>query len=77
MSKVAILPPHSLAAEKALLGAVLSDPSVFISVSDVAVSSAGSVLYVLSFKLWCETSLLLNMADMDYLLCGKLWSEQC
>ena len=25
----------------------------------------------------CEILLLLNMADMDYLICGKLWSEQC
>ena len=43
------------------------------------VSSAGSVWYVGSFKLCCEILLLLNVAesDMDCLLCGRLWSEQC
>ena len=45
------------------------------------VSSAGSVwyMYVGSFKLYCEILLLLNVAesDMDCLLCGRLWSEQC
>ena len=39
-------------------------------------SSAGSVSYVGSFKLCCEILLLLNI-DMDYLLCGKLWSGEC
>ena len=41
------------------------------------VSSAGSVWYVGNFKLCCEILLLLNIADMDCLLCGKLWSEEC
>ena len=43
------------------------------------VSSAGSVRYVGSFKLCCEILLPLNVAesDMDCLLCGRLWSEQC
>ena len=40
-------------------------------------SSAGSVRYVGSFKLCSEILLLLNVADMDCLLCGKLWTEQC
>lgn len=35
MSSKAILPPHSLTAEKAVLGAVLSDPKVFVNVSDI------------------------------------------
>ena len=41
-------------------------------------SSPGSVWYVGSFKLWCEILLLLNVAEseMDFLLCGRLWSEQ-
>ena len=29
------------------------------------------------FKLCCEILLLMNVADVDYLLCGRLWSEQC
>ena len=41
------------------------------------VSSTGSVWYVGSFKLCCEILFLLNIADMDCLLYGKLWSEQC
>ena len=41
-----------------------------------AMISAGSVWYVGSFKLCYEILLLLNMADMECLLCGKLWSEQ-
>ena len=43
------------------------------------VSSARSVWYVGGFKLRCEILLLLNVAesDMDCLLCGRLWSEQC
>ena len=40
------------------------------------VSSTGSVC-VGSFKLCYEILVLLNIADMDCLLCGKLWSEQC
>ena len=43
------------------------------------VSNAEYVWYVGSFKLCCEILLLLNVAesDMDCLLCGRLWSEQC
>ena len=43
------------------------------------VSSAGYVWYVGSFKLCCEIILLLDVAesDVDYLLCGRLWREQC
>ena len=40
------------------------------------VSSAGSAWYVVSFKC-CEILLLLNIADMDSLLYGRLCSEQC
>ena len=42
-------------------------------------SIAGYVWYVGSFKLCCEILLLLDVAesDMDCLLCGRLWSEQC
>ena len=29
------------------------------------------------FKLCCEILLLMNVADVDCLLCGRLWSEQC
>ena len=29
------------------------------------------------FKLCCEVLLLMNVADVDCLLCGRLWSEQC
>ena len=37
-----------------------------------------SVWYVGSLrKLCCEILLLLNVADMGCLLCGRLWSEQC
>ena len=39
-------------------------------------SYAGSVWYMLEFKLCCEVLLLLNMADMGRLLCVRLWSEQ-
>ena len=40
------------------------------------VSSDGSygMLGVLSC---CEILLLMNVADVDCLLCGRLWSEQC
>ena len=36
-------------------------------------------MHVGSFKSCCEILLLLNVAesDMDCLLCGRLWSEQC
>ena len=37
-------------------------------------SSAGSVWHV---RVRFEILLLLNMADMDCLLCGRLWSEEC
>ena len=40
-------------------------------------SNTESVSYAGSFKLCCEILLLLNIADMDCLSCGKLWSEQC
>ena len=43
-------------------------------------SSAGSVWYVGSFTLCCEILLLLNVAAMDCLLCGRLWrsnAEYC
>ena len=42
-------------------------------------SSAGSAWYVGSFKLCCEILLLLDVAesDMECLVCGRLWSEQC
>ena len=36
-------------------------------------SSAGSVWHV---RVRFEILLLLNMADMDCLLCGRLWSEE-
>ena len=39
-------------------------------------SYAGSVWYMLEFKLCCEVLLLLNMANMGRLLCVRLWSEQ-
>ena len=29
------------------------------------------------FKLCCKILLLMNVADVDCLLCGRLWSEQC
>ena len=35
MSQTSILPPHSLTAEKALLGAVLKDPNIFLTVVDL------------------------------------------
>ena len=37
-------------------------------------SSTGSVWHVRSFKSCCEILLLLNIADMDSYLCGKLRS---
>ena len=49
---------------------------IVLSVYAETVSSTGSV-YVGSFKLCWEILLLLNIADMNCLLCGKLWSEQC
>ena len=39
-------------------------------------SSDGSYGYV-GIKLCCKILLLMNVADMDCLLCGRLWSEQC
>ena len=32
---------------------------------------------MLEFDLCCEILLLLDMGDMDYVLCGRLWREQC
>ena len=32
---------------------------------------------MLGVTLCCEILLLLDVADMDCLLCGRLWSEQC
>ena len=29
------------------------------------------------FKLCCQILLVMNVTDMDCLLCGRLWSEQC
>ena len=31
---------------------------------------------MLEFKLYCEILLLLNVADMDCILCGRVLSEQ-
>ena len=38
---------------------------------------AGSIIMVCWSKLCCEMLLLLNMADLDCLLCRRLWSEEC
>ena len=29
------------------------------------------------FKVCCKIFLLMNVADMDCPLCGRVWSEQC